>query len=77
MVCPKRLSSSAIILSCSTASFSSALKPFIFPILLGSSPKIFLSFTPGINLATLSASYKGKSSTLAVSLTDDFAAMVP
>ena len=39
--------------------------------------KLFKEVMSGTNLAVLSASYKGKSKTLAVSLIDDLAAIVP
>ena len=58
-------------------SFSSERNAAIFPLLLSSVPKISFSLIFGINLAILSASNKGKSSTLAVSLIDDLAAIVP
>ena len=64
-------------LNSSTSCFSSARKPATFPLLFASSPKMFFSLMPGINFAILSASKSGKSKTLAVSLIDDFAAMVP
>ena len=60
-----------------TISFSSERKAAIFPLLFSSVPKIFFSLTFGINFAILSASNSGKSSTLAVSRMEDFAAMVP
>ncbi len=67
----------AIVCSSSTITFSSARKLAILPLLFASSPKMFFNFTPGINFAILSASKSGKSKTLAVSLIDDFAAIVP
>ena len=64
-------------LNSSTITFSSERKPEILPLLFSSFPKIFCSLMFGINLAILSASKRGKSKTLAVSLIDDFAAIVP
>ena len=63
--------------SSSTNCLSSDLKPATFPLLFASSPKIFFSLIKGINFAILSASKSGKSKTLAVSLMEDFAAIVP
>ena len=68
---------SAIPFKILTFSSSSLRKLFTFALLFSSEPKIFFNFINGINLAILSASGNGKSKTLAVSLIEDFAAMVP
>ena len=77
MVFASMPSPSDIAINSVTFSASSLRNPFTLALLLASSPKIFLSFNPGINFAILSASCNGKSKTLAVSLIDDFAAIVP